>query len=462
FAVILLDVRMPTMDGFETAALIRQRWQSELTPIIFITAYASNEIAPTDRYVEGAVDFIFATIPPDELRAKVSVFANLFSKAETLATQAREIQSSADQWRLLSDAAPIGIFQTDTHNRYVYTNPRWTEITGISPDEATGRHWNTVFSSEQLDNLITEPSDPAVHPAESCHRVEIRLPDSANRIVLITSKSVSGIDGVISGWVGTLADVTAEAGAEAAMSEARDKATEASRLKSDFLANMSHEIRTPMNGVIGMTDLLHETGLDDRQRDYAQTVRNSGEALLTIINDILDFSKVEAGMLVIEDIEYDPLTILEDVVDLLAESALAKGLELVSVVDSSVPSAVKGDPGRVRRSSPTSLATPSSSPRPERSLSGPPRPTAWARIRSCASRSTIPATALRRTSLPSSFNPSCKPTHPHPGSTAAPAWGLPSAGSWWPSWVVTAACPAGSAPEASSGSRFALKSTAVR
>ncbi len=349
FAVILLDVRMPTMDGFETAALIRQRWQSELTPIIFITAYASNEIAPTDRYVEGAVDFIFATIPPDELRAKVSVFANLFSKAETLATQAREIQSSADQWRLLSDAAPIGIFQTDTHNRYVYTNPRWTEITGISPDEATGRHWNTVFSSEQLDNLITEPSDPAVHPAESCHRVEIRLPDSANRIVLITSKSVSGIDGVISGWVGTLADVTAEAGAEAAMSEARDKATEASRLKSDFLANMSHEIRTPMNGVIGMTDLLLETGLDDRQRDYAQTVRNSGEALLTIINDILDFSKVEAGMLVIEDIEYDPLTILEDVVDLLAESALAKGLELVSVVDSSVPSAVKGDPGRVRQ-----------------------------------------------------------------------------------------------------------------
>src|SRR6202011_3539279 len=108
------------------------------------------------------------------------------------------------------------------------------------------------------------------------------------------------------------ADVTVEARAEATMADARDRATEGSRLKSDFLANMSHEIRTPMNGVIGMTDLLLETDLDARQRDYAQTVRNSGEALLTIINDILDFSKVEAGKLEVETIEFNLWTVIED------------------------------------------------------------------------------------------------------------------------------------------------------
>ncbi len=171
----------------------------------------------------------------------------------------------------------------------------------------------------------------------------------ASRIVLITSKPIPGTEGGTAGWVGTLADVTAEAGAEIVMSDAKDKATEASRLKSDFLANMSHEIRTPMNGVIGMTDLLLETGLDARQRDYAQTVRNSGEALLAIIDDILDFSKVEAGKLDIENIEFDLRSIVEDVVDLLARPAQAKGLELIAVIDSSVPPVTSGDPGRVRQ-----------------------------------------------------------------------------------------------------------------
>ena len=349
FAVILLDVCMPSMDGFETAALIRQRQQSEMTPIIFITAFGPDELADSRRFVEGAVDFIFAPVPPDELRAKVSVFANLFIKADSLAKAAEEVQRSADQLRLLTEAAPIGIFQTDTDNRYVYTNPRWTEITGIPPEEAIGRDWDMIVGSDQRAALIAELTDRADGRTDRHHRFEILVPDSTPRIVLVTSKPIPGSEGGTAGRVGTLADVTAEAGAEAAMSDARDEATEASRLKSDFLANMSHEIRTPMNGVIGMTDLLLETDLDARQRDYAQTVRNSGQALLAIINDILDFAKVEAGMLEIDDIEFNLRSIVEDVVDLLAVPAQAKGLELVAVVERRLPSTVRGDPGWVRQ-----------------------------------------------------------------------------------------------------------------
>jgi two-component system, sensor histidine kinase and response regulator len=340
FAVILLDVAMPLMDGFETAALIRQRRQSEMTPIIFITAYAIDDIVKADRYAQGAVDFIFAPVPPDELRAKVSVFANLFIKAEGLASRARDVQMSADQLRLLAEIAPIGIFRTDAQNRYVYTNPVWTEITGIPAQDAVGREWDSIIGSEPRG---------ALDRGELGHRFEIRRPGAAPRIVRMTSRSIPDTSDGVAGWVGTLADETAEAGAEAAMSDARDKATEASRFKSNFLANMSHEIRTPMNGVIGMTDLLLETDLDARQRDYAETVRSSGEALLAIVNDILDFSKVEAGRLEIEDIEFNLRTVVDDVVDLLAGPAQAKGLELIAVVEDTVPTVVRGDPGRVRQ-----------------------------------------------------------------------------------------------------------------
>jgi len=349
FAVILLDVCMPEMDGFETAGLIRQRQQSEMTPIIFITAYAGNEIRDANRYAQGAVDFMFAPIPPEELRAKVAVFANLFVRANDLAALARAVQDSADQLRLLTDAAPVGIFQTDAENRYVYTNPRWSEITGIPKDDAIGRGWDSILSPEERAGLVTGSDAGAGHRAEMARRFELSVAGSAPRIVLVTLTCIPDSDGGISGWVGTLADVTTEAGAEAAMSEARDKADEASRLKSDFLANMSHEIRTPMNGVIGMTDLLLETDLDAGQRDYAQTVRNSGEALLTIINDILDFSRIETGKLEVEDIGFDLRAVVDDVVALLAGSARSKGLGLAATVEDSLPPVVSGDPGRVRQ-----------------------------------------------------------------------------------------------------------------
>jgi PAS domain S-box-containing protein len=349
FAVILLDVCMPDMDGIETAALIRERWQSEMTPIIFITAFAADEIENIDRYSAGAVDFMCAPIPPEVLRAKVSVFANLFAKAEVLAARAEEVQASADQLRLLTDAAPVGIFQTDTDDCYTYTNPRWSEITGLPYEEAVGRPWDCMIDSDRHAGLRVDLAGHSMHGPEFGHRFKIDLPDSPPRVVLLNSRSIPDGYGGVSGWVGTLADVTDEAEAEAALSDARDQANEASHLKADFLANMSHEIRTPMNGVIGMTELLLETELDPVQRDYAQTVRNSGEALLTIIDEILDFSKAEAGKLKIEDVTFSVRSVVDDVVGLLAAPAQAKGLVLAAVVESPVPRAVRGDPGRVRQ-----------------------------------------------------------------------------------------------------------------
>ena len=261
----------------------------------------------------------------------------LRQNAATAATLDRE------RARLLSllSAMEIGVLFVEPDGRIAYANPALGELLRLPPD-VVGRPLDAVLGD--CDTPIgTERIQTLFRSGEAG---ELQLPDG--RTITYRSFPVLDLQGT-GGWLWTLLDVSASRLAARQLIAARDAAESANQAKAAFLATMSHEIRTPMNGVIGMTGLLLDTTLNTEQRHFAETIRDSAEALLTVINDILDFSKMEAGKLDLDRTDFDPAALVESVVDILAPRARAKGIDIVGVVAREVPACLRGDPGRLRQ-----------------------------------------------------------------------------------------------------------------
>jgi PAS domain S-box-containing protein len=276
---------------------------------------------------------------------KVGVYAMYVDISERKRAEEALRKSERDYRNLFESANDAILILEPESERILEANNKACEVYGFSREDLLGLSLkklsqNVARGEQQICQLLREGS---------CRNFEtVQYKQDGTPIELLINSAVIEYGGRTA-ILSINRDITERKRAEEELQKAKETAEAANRAKGDFLASMSHEIRTPMNGVIGMIGLLLDTELSAEQREYADTVRASADALLTIINDILDFSKIEAGKLVIEPVPFDLRQAVEEVADLLSTKAKEKQLDLVVRYASDAPSHFLGDAGRIRQ-----------------------------------------------------------------------------------------------------------------
>ncbi|WP_291323341.1 PAS domain S-box protein [Desulfonatronospira sp.] len=254
------------------------------------------------------------------------------------------LRYSEQRFKDVAEAAGEYIWENNVDGVYTFATERISQVLKRPLDEIIGSSPFDFIPREEQEKVVNYFLDKA-KKGESFSNLEHRslLPDGGVICQRVTGVPMFDQDGCLVGYRGAGLDITEEVRAREAMQQAMDAAKSASRAKGEFLANMSHEIRTPMNAVIGLSQLLLQTELSEKQQDYLLKIHNSSRMLLGIINDILDYSKIEAGRLELEERSFHLDELLDQVVALFGSAASAKGLELLLRVDPDVPKRLVGD-----------------------------------------------------------------------------------------------------------------------
>jgi PAS domain S-box-containing protein len=361
FAVILLDVQMPGMDGFETATLIRSRDRSRSTPIIFITAFSSNDTHVFKGYSLGAVDYLFKPLKPEILTSKVQVFVELFQKtvevkqqATQLAAVNTELSKSEERFRTLCACSPLGIYVADVEGRCTYINPRCQAICGLTLEESLAEVWQREVHPEDRDRVVADWLAWIKESQEYSN--EFRLAGSENvRWIHVQSSPMFSDLGKLIGHVGTVRDITDRKQAEEERGRlireqvARQEAERANQMKDEFLAILSHELRTPLNAILGWSRLLRVKKFDEDTIDKAlETIERNAKSQSQLIEDILDVSRILRGKLNLNKHPIRLESVIEMAIDSLQPLAEEKSIVLELTCSPNVGQVI-GDSDRLQQ-----------------------------------------------------------------------------------------------------------------
>jgi PAS domain S-box-containing protein len=323
----------------------------------FVDAVARGYVAVGDKVeaIKGPETYLRKT--PDgktlEVRTRPlpdgGVVRTFTDMTDYVRAQEALAQKEAELSALVSNI-PDRIWLKDPNGVYRLSNPAHWRAYGLSEQDIVGKTAHDLFDDEVGDHQrITDlqamaQQEPLFYEDQLTSRVTGQV-----QHVELVKVAMRDETGRVTGLLGIARDITARKEAQAMLIAAKEAAEAGERAKAEFLANMSHEIRTPMNAVIGMSDLLLDTPLTATQREFAETIRTSGDALLVLINDILDFSKIESGNLTLEHVPVNLTECVESALDLTSSPAVAKGLDLLYWIEDDVPRAIYGDMTRLRQ-----------------------------------------------------------------------------------------------------------------
>jgi PAS domain S-box-containing protein len=376
YAMAFVDVRMPPgWDGVETS---RQIWA--LDPdlqVVLCTAYSDYSWGEMFEKLGQRDGLLILKKPFDAVEALQLAHA-LTEKWELLQASKRTVSNlearvverttelagaNMKLQAVLDAATQVSIIATDAEGLITVFNSGAERMLGYSAAEMVGKQTpvflhldaETRARGEELSAHFGRPIEGFAVFVEQARQETFEerewtyVPKDGHQITVSLTVTALRTLGQITGFLGVATDITERRQTQMELLQAKETAEAATRARSEFLANMSHEIRTPMNGILGMTSLLLDSELSNGQRHQAEAISKSGESLLSIINDILDFSKIEAGKLSFETLDFDLHEAVEGCLELLAQRAQSKGLELACLVESNVPARLRGDPGRLRQ-----------------------------------------------------------------------------------------------------------------
>jgi PAS domain S-box-containing protein len=366
YAVILMDVQMPGLDGYQTVQMIKQRERSRQVPIIFITAIYKDPEHVLKGYAQGAVDYLLKPFDPYVLRSKVSVFVDLFLKEEQLKREeaalrererALEARRREERFRNLTDTMPLCVWAAQADGNIHYGNKAWFEYSGMTPDQSGSLGGLAALHPDQRKRARAAwVESVAVGKLFELEMALKRQSDGVYRWHLVRAIPERDERGAITGWIGTATDIDDQKQAEetrarllAAEQHAREVAEVANRSKDEFLATLSHELRNPLNAIVGWLRMLRSGVLDrDRFERALEAAERNAQVQTKLVEDILDVSRIITGKLHLQFHETSLSAVATAALDTVRPAAEAKGIHLRADLDTTV-GVISGDSDRLQQ-----------------------------------------------------------------------------------------------------------------